>query len=202
MKSLILPVLALLAFATPSFAQTAEIGKPAPDFKTTDTNGKPESISQYKGKAIVLEWSNPDCPFVHKHYDSGNMQALQKETTADGVIWLTIASSAEGKEGYQTAAEANKWMADKKSAPTARILDPSGDIGHMYGAKTTPHMFVIDPAGTLVYMGAIDDNDSFKPETIAGAKNYVREALKAIKAGKPIETASTKSYGCSVKYTN
>ncbi len=210
MKNLILPALAILAFMNPAFAQSdmaaapaatqAEIGKPAPDFKGIDTYNQVQTLSQYKGKTVVLEWTNPDCPFVRKHYDSGNMQALQKAATADGVIWLSVVSNAKGKEGYLDALDSNKWMKEKNSVPTARILDPSGEIGHLYGAKTTPHMFVIDPKGTLVYAGAIDDNDSFKPETIATAKNYVREALKSIKAGTPVEVSSTKSYGCSVKY--
>ncbi|PZP54414.1 MAG: thioredoxin family protein [Micavibrio aeruginosavorus] len=206
MKTLILPALALLAFALPAKAQTqsagAVVGQPAPDFTGTDTHGKEHKLSDFKGKAVVLEWTNPDCPYVIKHYDSGNMQALQKEAVADDVVWLSIASSAETKEGFYSPEESNKIMAEKNSAPTARILDPSGKIGHLYGAKTTPHMFVVDPKGTLVYAGAIDDNDSFKPETIAGAKNYVREALKSIKAGTPVEVATSKPYGCSVKYAN
>lgn len=208
MKTLILPALALLALALPAQAQTetpktvATVGKPAPDFKGTDTNGKEQTLSQYKGKTVVLEWTNPECPYVVKHYGSGNMLALQKEATTDGVIWLAIASSAQGKEGFYNAADSNKYIAEHKSAETARILDSSGEIGHLYGAKTTPHMFVINPEGTLVYAGAIDSNDSFKPETIAGATNYVREALKSVKAGTPVATASTKSYGCSVKYAN
>jgi hypothetical protein len=130
------------------------------------------------------------------------MQTLQKEATADGVIWLTVASSAEDKEGYMSPADTNKYMADQGSAATAWILDPSGEIGHLYGATATPNMFVIDPEGTLVYAGAIDDNDSFKPETIKGAKNYVREALKAVKDGKKVEVASSKPYGCGIKYAN
>ncbi len=204
MKTLILPVLALLAFAIPAKAETisAVVGQPAPEFTGTDTNGKEHKLSDFKGKTVVLEWTNPDCPYVHKHYDSGNMQALQKEAIADGVIWLSVASSAETKEGFYSAAESNKIMAEKNSAPTARILDPSGKIGHLYGAKTTPHMFVVDPKGTLVYSGAIDDNDSFKPETISGATNYVREALKSVKAGNPVKVATSKPYGCSVKYAN
>ena len=210
MKSVILPALALLAFALPAHAEeakapaatTAVVGQAAPDFKGTDTNGKEQTLSQYKGKTVVLEWTNPECPYVVKHYDSGNMQALQKEATADGVIWLSVASSAKDKEGYYDAAASNKYMTEKKSAATARIIDADGTIGHLYGAKTTPHMFVVNPEGTLVYSGAIDSNDSFKPETISGATNYVREALKSIKAGTPVQTASTKSYGCSVKYAN
>lgn len=202
--------LALLMLASPAFAATpatpagsqvgAQVGQPAPDFKGLDSKGQTQTLSQYKGKIVVLEWSNPFCPYVGKHYDSRNMQNLQKEALAEDVIWLTVVSSAEGKEGYMSAADAEKYMAAKGSAPTARILDASGEIGRAYGAKTTPHMFVVDPSGTLVYAGAIDDNDSFKPETVATAKNYVREAIASIKSGKPLEISSTKSYGCSVKY--
>lgn len=222
MKSLLLSALAVLALTTNVYAaektaapapaaeakttaaapRPALIGIPAPNFEGMDTNGKKHKLSDFKGKTVVLEWTNPDCPYVHKHYETGNMQKLQKEATDDGVVWLTIASSAVGKEGFYSAEESNKWMAEKKSAPTARILDPVGTIGHLYGAKTTPHMFVINSKGILVYTGAIDDNDSFKKETIATSKNYVREALKDLKEGKKIETPTTKPYGCSVKYAN
>ncbi len=190
------------AFAAPKESATAVVGQAAPDFRGVDTNGKEQTLSQYKGKTVVLEWTNPECPYVVKHYDSGNMQALQKEATDAGVIWLSVASSAADKEGYLNADESNKYIAGKKAAASARILDPSGTIGHLYGAKTTPHMYVIDPEGTLVYAGAIDDNDSFKPETIGGATNYVREALRAIRDGKPVQVSATKSYGCAVKYAN
>lgn len=206
LKFLALPL--ALALLTPFTATAAEpaaqavVGKPAPDFTGTDSNGVKHTLSEHKGKTVVLEWTNPGCPFVIKHYESKNMQALQKEATDDGVVWLSINSSAAGKEGNQTAEAANAYMKEQGTASTARILDPSGEIGHLYGAQTTPHMFVINPEGILVYAGAIDDNDSFKPETIKGAKNYVREALAAVKAGKPVEVASTKSYGCGVKYAN
>lgn len=189
----------LMAKKEPQVA-SAEVGKPAPEFTGTDTNGVKHSLSQYKGKTVVLEWTNPLCPFVVKHYESKNMQGLQKEATADGVIWLTIASSAEGQEGYLDGKASNDYMTKEMSAPTARLLDPSGAIGHLYGAQTTPHMYVINAEGTLVYAGAIDDNNSFKQETIPGAKNYVMAALKDLKAGKPVEVASTKPYGCGVKY--
>lgn len=204
MKQLILSALAIAAFSWPALAQTAtptaEIGKAAPDFKALDTKGNEHSLSQYKGKTVVLEWTNPECPYVVKHYGSGNMQALQKEALADNVIWLTIASSAEGKQGYLSNEKADQWTLAQNASPTARINDASGIIGQLYGAKTTPHMFVINPQGILVYNGAIDSNDSFKPETIAGATNYVREALKSVKDGAPVKTASSKPYGCSVKY--
>lgn len=202
MKTLLLTILAAASFAFPALAEpvTAQIGQPAPDFKAMDTNGQEQTLSQYKGKTVVLEWTNPECPYVVKHYGSGNMQALQKEAADAGAVWLTIASSAKGKQGYMTNNDANAWTTAQKATPTARIVDDTGAVGGLYAAKTTPHMFVINPEGVLVYSGAIDSNDSFKPETIAGAKNYVREALKAIKEGKAVETASTKPYGCSVKY--
>ncbi len=203
-KFLALPL--ALALLVPAHAHAAEskavVGQAAPDFKGTDSNGVTHTLAEHKGKTVVLEWTNPGCPFVIKHYDSHNMQDLQKEATAEGVVWVSVNSSAEGKEGFQTPADANTYMKEKGTASTARILDPTGEIGHLYGAQTTPHMFVINPEGVLVYAGAIDDNDSFKPETIKGAKNYVREALAAIKAGKPVEMASTKAYGCGVKYAN
>lgn len=183
-------------------AAKAEVGKQAPDFTGTDTKGVTHKLSDYKGKTVVLEWTNPLCPFVVKHYDSNNMQTLQKEAVADGVVWLTVASSAADKEGYYNAADSEKYMTEKASAQTARLLDASGEIGHLYDAKTTPHMYVINADGVLVYAGAIDSNDSFKPETIKGATNYVAAALKSLKDGKPVEVASTKPYGCGVKHAN
>ncbi|PZQ48249.1 MAG: thioredoxin family protein [Micavibrio aeruginosavorus] len=185
--------------AIPASAAVA-IGKPAPDFTGTDSHGKSHKLSDFKGKIVVLEWTNPGCPFVKKHYESKNMQKLQADYTAKDVVWLSINSSAEGKEGYLTATDANKNIADWESKPTAYLLDPKGEIGHLYDAKTTPHMFVIDKEGILVYEGAIDSDDSFKPEAIATAKNYASVALDSVLAGKPVETAQTKPYGCSVKY--
>lgn len=192
----------MMAPLASAHAEGAVVGQAAPDFTGTDTNGKTHKLSDFKGKTVVLEWTNPECPFVVKHYGSGNMQKLQAEATKDGVIWLSVVSSAEGKEGNMTGEQANAYMTEQKSTPTARILDASGEIGKLYGAKTTPHMFVIDAKGTLVYAGAIDDNDSFSPDTITGAKNYVAAALQNLKDGKPVETASTKPYGCGVKYKN
>lgn len=189
----------LLLAAVPAMA-AVEVGKPAPDFTGTDTHGTEHTLSDFKGKTVVLEWSNHGCPYVQKHYGTGNMQALQKEATDDGVVWLTIVSSAPGKQGYTTPEEANALMEEQNSHPTARILDPEGTIGKLYDAKTTPHMFVIDKDGTLVYDGAIDDQNAYQPETIEGATNYVREALHALKTGTEIEVTSTTPYGCSVKY--
>jgi peroxiredoxin len=188
-----------LAFSG-SDALSATVGEKAPAFTAQTADGKAVSLADFAGKIVVLEWHNKDCPFVVKHYESGNMQALQKELTAKEVVWLTVNSSAEGKQGYETAEAALKTAADADAAPTHILLDVDGAIGKAYDAKTTPHMFVVDKDGTLVYAGAIDDRASFKQEDIAGAKNYVREAVKALAEGKTLETASTKPYGCSVKY--
>ncbi len=198
MKTLLLAL--FLAFAAVPAYAAIEIGKPAPDFTGTDSNGKSHKLSDYKGKIVVLEWTNPLCPFVVKHYDSGNMQKLQEEFTGKDVVWLSINSSAAGKEGNQNGEDANKYMNEKGAKSTARILDPSGEIGKLYDAKTTPHMFVIDKDGNVAYKGAIDDNESAKQETIPTAKNYVKAALDSLMEGKPVETAQTKPYGCSVKY--
>lgn len=197
----ILPLLtfALLSFTAPAMA-APEIGKPAPDFSATAIDGTSVSLSAYKGKTVVLEWTNHLCPFVAKQYDSGNMQKTQKAAVDGGAVWLSIVSSAPGKEGHVTAEEAQKIVADKGIMATARILDETGEIGQMYGAKTTPHMFVIDKDGLLVYMGAIDDDRGVDPKNVAGAKNYVLAALGDLAAGRPVETPQTESYGCGVKY--
>jgi peroxiredoxin len=195
--------LRLLALSTCLLATSAFAVKPgdqAPDFKGTDSNGHSQSLSQYRGKWVVLEWANRGCPYDQKHYNSGNMEALQKEWTAKGVVWLRIVSSAPGEQGYVTPAEENAYLSEKHAAPSAAILDPTGAIGHLYEAKTTPDMFVIDPAGKLIYMGAIDDKPSPDPDTLKGAHNYVTEALEDGMAGKPVPTPVTRSYGCAVKY--
>lgn len=176
------------------------IGKAAPDFTLTDIQGKSVKLSDYKGKYVVLEWTNYGCPFVAKHYDSGNMQALQKKWTDKGVVWLSICSSAKGKEGSMSAADWKTKSAEHKAAGTAILLDESGTVGKSYGAKTTPHMFVIDPSGTLIYKGAIDDKPTYKQADVKGAKNYVDAALTESMGGKPVSMNSTESYGCSVKY--
>ena len=190
---------ALITFI-PFASAEVEIGKPAPSFTGTDTDGKSHQLSDFKGKTVVLEWSNHECPFVVKHYESGNMQKLQKEATNNEVVWLTIVSSAEGKQGNTTPEEAKKIMTEQGVHSTARILDPSGEIGKLYGAKTTPHMFIIDKEGNLAYEGAIDSDSSFKQEAIAGATNYVSAALGDLQSGESVKMASTKPYGCSVKY--
>ena len=200
-RTLFLSALAAFALIGAMPANAAPtVGQPAPEFTGTDSNGKSHKLSDFKGKTVVLEWTNPGCPFVMKHYDSKNMQKLQADATAKDVVWLSINSSAAGKEGNQTPETANQYIKDKASKETARILDPTGEIGKLYDAKTTPHMFVINKEGVLVYDGAIDSDDSFKPEAIAGASNYVTAALTALEEGKPVEKSKTKPYGCSVKY--
>ncbi len=175
-------------------------GSMAPDFKGVDSNGVTHSLSEYKGKYVVLEWANQGCPYEQKHYLSGNMESLQKQWTATGVVWLSVISSAPGQQGYVSPAEENEYLQKMKAAPTAAILDPTGAIGHLYDARTTPHMFVIDPAGKIVYQGALDDKPSPDPATLKGADNYLSDALTAALAGKPVAVPVTKPYGCSVKY--
>lgn len=179
-----------------------EVGKPAPDFTLQNGSGKSVTLSEHKGKVVVLEWVNHGCPFVVKHYGSGNMQKLQADATAKGVVWLSICSSASEKQGHMSAADASKACAEKQSAATAYLLDESGEVGKKYGAKVTPELYVIDAEGLLVYHGAIDDKKSTNPSDIAGAKNYVTAALEEVLASKPVSTPKTDAYGCSVKYAN
>ena len=181
-------------------AGEAGIGQSAPDFSLSDITGKTNTLSSSKGKFVVLEWMNYDCPFVKKHYGTGNMQKLQKTYTEKGVIWLSINSSAAGKQGNYPPEKWVEMAKEKGAASTAILLDPDGKVGKLYGAKTTPNMFVINPEGVLIYAGAIDDKPTFAPEDVKTAKNYVAAALDAAMAGKPVETPSTQSYGCSVKY--
>ena len=183
-----------------SAATEVKIGAPAPNFTAVDSNGKNHNLSDFKGKTVVLEWTNHDCPFVKKHYETNNMQKLQKSATTQGVVWLSIISSAPGQQGFVNGAKANELTKSRNAAPTAVILDPDGKIGKLYGARTTPHMFVIAPNGNLAYMGAIDDKPSVNKDDVATAKNFVAEALSAIKAGKPVAIPTTQPYGCSVKY--
>jgi hypothetical protein len=183
-------------------AMALKPGDPAPDFKGVDSNGKVQTLAQYRGKYVVLEWANKGCPFEQKHYKSGNMERLQREWTSKGVVWLSVISSAPGQDGYVTPPEENDYLRTMKAAPSAAILDASGTIGRLYSAKTTPDMFVIDPQGRLVYEGAIDDQPTPDPASLKDAKNYVSAALEASMAGRPVETPVTRSYGCSVKYAN
>ncbi len=194
----------LLAVMTAAFSPLAAadvmIGQAAPDFQAQDVDGNGHSLSEFKGKYVVLEWFNYDCPFVKKHYGSGNMQALQKKWTGKGAAWLAINSSAEGKQGNYPAKKMKSLAAERKVAATHVLLDPDGRAGRLYGAKTTPHMFVIDPQGVLIYAGAIDDTPSADPADVKTAKNFVDAALTEAMAGKPVTEPSTQSYGCGVKY--
>ena len=200
MRPLSILASALLFLAPVSAHAAVEIGKPAPVFTATAVDGATVKPSDYLGKIVVVEWNNPGCPFVHKHYDGGSMQALQSYATGKGVVWLAINSGAPGREGNMTNDEAKAFITGHKLAVTHYILDPEGNIGKLWGAKSTPHMFVIDAKGNIAYMGAIDDQPTPDPKSLKGAKNYVRNAVDALLAGKPVETASTQAYGCSVKY--
>jgi alkyl hydroperoxide reductase subunit AhpC len=193
-------LIAVLAVGLAAMSFAAEVGQPAPDFTGQGSDGKTYHLSDFRGKFVVLEWHNQGCPFVRKHYNSGNMQKLQKQWTREGVVWLSVISSAPGKQGYVTAKEENAYLKKMKASPTAVLLDPEGTIGHLYDAKTTPNMFVIDPKGTLIYSGAIDDKPSTDPEDIPGAENYVTAALVDAMAEKPVHISTTLPYGCSVKY--
>lgn len=175
-------------------------GAAAPGFSVVDSAGRTRTLDEFAGKTVVLEWTNHDCPYVKKHYATGNMQALQREATAGGVAWLTVISSAPGKQGHVTAAAANQLTISRNAAPTAVLLDESGAVGRLYAARTTPHMYVIGPDRKLVYQGGIDDRNSSDHATVQGARNYVREALAAVRAGRAPETASAPPYGCSIKY--
>jgi len=187
------------ATAVPS-AAPARVGEPAPAFSAPDISGKNVRLGDYTGKMIVLEWTNDGCPFVGKHYDSGNMQSLQQKYMANGVVWLTIASSAPGEQGYVTPAEAKADLARWRAAPSDFLLDPEGIVGRLYDARATPHMVVIDRTGRVVYMGAIDDQPSTRLADVKTAHNYVVAALDAVAAGQPVAVASTRAYGCSIKY--
>lgn len=177
-----------------------EIGAAAPNFSVQDASGATRTLAEFRGRTVVLEWTNHGCPYVRKHYDSRNMQNLQHEATAQGVVWLQVISSARGQQGYLDGAGALARVQTEGAHPTATLLDPTGAMGHAYGATNTPHMFIISGEGRVVYQGAIDDQDSANPRTIQGANNYVRAALADISAGRAIATAQTRAYGCSVKY--
>ena len=198
--SAVLAGMALSLLGLPGASWAAKVGEAAPAFTGVDSNGKAVSLAQFKGKFVVLEWHNHGCPYVKKHYGSGNLPKLQKEWTGKGVVWLAVVSSAPGKEGHVDAAGANANMKQAGAAPTATVLDAKGEIGRLYGAKTTPHMFIVSPQGTLIYNGAIDDKPSTDAADIATSKNYVSQALTEAMAGKPVSVASTAPYGCSVKY--
>jgi len=190
---------AALAIATPAAAAPV-LGQPAPAFQALDADGHSRALSDFAGKLVVLEWTNSGCPYVGKHYGSGHMQALQKAAVADGVVWLTVVSSAPGMQGYFTRASAKAWQARVGSHASAILLDPEGRVGRLYEARTTPHMFIINRAGRVAYMGGIDDRPFAEPASLKGARDYVAEALGDLKAGRPIAVAVSQPYGCSVKY--
>ncbi len=199
-------VVATIAAASLCLAGAAsaepKVGAPAPAFSAVDTNGKPVNLSDYKGKTVVLEWTNDGCPYVKKHYGAGNMQALQKKWTDQGIVWLSVISSPPGEQGFADAKRANELTVDRKAAPSAVLLDPKQQIARAYGATTTPHMYIVTPDGTLAYMGAIDDKPTARNADLQGARNYVDEALTLLKDGKPVSTPSTRAYGCVVKYSS
>jgi AhpC/TSA family len=186
--------------ASPAWAATARVGTAAPAFTSPATSGKAVSLADYRGQIVVLEWTNHDCPYVRKHYETGNMQALQTEATGQSVVWLTLISSAPGTQGHVSPPQADELTTTRKARPSAVLLDPTGIVGKMYGATNTPHMYVIDKAGTLVYAGAIDDRPTSRRGDVQGARNYVREALQAVAIGQPVKTPVTRAYGCTVKY--
>ncbi len=192
--------MAVAVAVAPITTHASKVGAPAPAFKGTDSKGKVHNLSDFKGKWVVLEWHNEGCPYVKKHYGGHNMQKLQQEWTSKGVVWLTILSSAAGQQGQLDAAQANAYFAQQHAAPSAILLDPSGEIGRLYDAKTTPHMFVINPDGVLVYNGAIDDKPTSDQADLATASNYVSAALTEGMAGKAVTTATSRPYGCGIKY--
>jgi peroxiredoxin len=197
---LILTAITTLAAGALYAADVPPVGSAAPDFSAPDANGKTQSLAEYKGKYVVLEWFNPECPFVKKHYGGGNMQKLQQEYTGKGVVWLTVDSNAPGTEGNITADQAKKIMDSWKTKQTALLLDPESKVAKLYGAKNTPNMVIINPEGKIVYEGAIDSKATPNPADIPSSTNYVKSALDESLAGKPVSNAQTKPYGCSVKY--
>ncbi len=199
MKAFSLALVAVTLMAAPAIAQP-QIGKAAPNFRVNDLNGRVVSLADFKGKTVVLEWNNPECPFVKKHYHSGNMQKTQSAATKDGVVWLSINSSAEGKQGHMNGAKAKGVIGALNSRPTAYLLDSNGVVDKGYGAKTTPHMYIVNKAGALVYAGGIDDKPTPNATDINGARNHVLAALAELKAGKPVSVATSRPYGCAVKY--
>lgn len=191
---------AALALASSPALAVATPGETAPAFKLNDTRGMPVALADFKGKYVVVEWNNPNCPFVQKHYTSGNMQSLQQKLAGDQVAWIAINSTSQGHPDFLSTQQIDAWFKQKGGAPTAVLMDTSGEVARAFGARATPHMFVIDPAGKVIYAGAIDDKRSANPADIKGANNYVVAALTAARAGQPIANASTTPYGCSIKY--
>lgn len=201
------PIIALTAlspFASlllPATAQAASVGQAAPDFTLMDTAGQPVKLSQFKGRPVVLEWNNPGCPFVKKHYQ-GNMQSLQQEVVAQGGVWLAINSTRDDSADYLTPAQLGRWMIEQKASPTATLMDEDGKVGQAYAARVTPHMYIVSAQGVLAYAGGIDSIASARVDDIPKATNYVRQAMAEIKAGKPVSVATSRAYGCSVKYSS
>jgi hypothetical protein len=183
-------------------AHAQRVGKMAPDFKASDSNGQIHELSNYRGKFVVLEWHNNECPYTQKHYESGNMQRLQRDWTGRGVIWFTVISSAPSQPGFVTAKQENDYLRKMNASPTAALLDPGGGVGQLYAAKTTPHMFVVNPSGVLIYEGAIDSKATTEQSDIATATNYVSQALEEALAGNPVTKPTSRPYGCSVKYAH
>ena len=194
------PLIAVSLFAAAGTVAAVTAGQPAPAFSATDVNGKTVSLADFKGKYVVLEWNNPNCPFVIKHYSSGNMQALQKRFGADNVAWLAVNSTAETHSDYMASDKLAAWFKQHNSAPTAVLMDTKGDVGRAFGAKVTPHMYVVDPKGNVIYAGAIDDKRSANPADVKSATNYVVAALTDARSGKPVATAASNAYGCTIKY--
>jgi hypothetical protein len=195
-----LSLVSAFAMLAPLARPAVTVGQPAADFSLTDINGQAHRLSDYRGKTVVLEWTNPECPIVRKHYLSGNMPSLQKSATADGVVWLSINSGHPGSQGDYDPAQVEGWLKSTGAAPTVYMRDPDGSVGHLYGAKATPDMYVIAADGTLIYAGAIDSIASADVSDIARATNYVRAALDSLKAGRAVAVASSRPYGCAVKY--
>lgn len=199
------PIIALTAlspFASlllPATAQAATVGQPAPDFTLMDTAGQPVTLSRFKGQPVVLEWNNPGCPFVKKHYQ-GNMQALQKEVAAQGGVWLAINSTRDDSGDHMAPAQLGRWMVEQKASPTATLMDEDGQVGQLYAARVTPHMYIVNAQGVLVYAGGIDSIASARVDDIPKATNYVRQAMSEIKAGEAVSTPNSRAYGCSIKY--
>ena len=203
MKTLMkLALLTIGLLAAGVAAAQAAVGQAAPGFSLTDTQGRAVKLSDYKGRHVVLEWVNPGCPYVQKHYNSGNMPATQKSARAKDVVWLAINSTAVDHHDYRKPADLSNWLSSKQAAPTQTLMDVQGSVGRAYGARTTPHMYVIDPQGKLVYAGAIDSIPSASTSDIAGATNYVNQALAESLAGKPVSKATSQPYGCSIKYAS
>ena len=201
MKQMLVAFTAFSIISAPASA-AAVVGQAAPAFVAADANGKPVRLADFKGKTVVLEWNNPGCPFVQKHYDSGNMQKTQAAAAKDGVVWLTINSGAPGKQGHMDGAEAKAFVTKAGAKPTAYLLDPRGVVGKAYEAKTTPHLYIVDKSGELVYAGGIDDKPTKNAADIAGARNHVLAALAELKSGKAVSVPTTRPYGCAVKYSD